>query len=82
MLNDYDNIFVTSRKPGDVFFPIGMCGHKKLKDYFIDIKLSREERDVIPIIRYNNDILCVGDKRLDRRYLCCGKGIKIKIESM
>lgn len=33
------------RKSGDIFMPFGMKGHKKLKDFLIDEKISREMRD-------------------------------------
>jgi len=80
ILPDYDNVYVTSRKNGDVFYPNGMTGRKKLKDFFIDIKLSKSERSLIPIIRYKDEILCVGNKRYDRRYSGIGKGVAFKFE--
>lgn len=36
---------VRSRKDGDRFSPYGGCGSKKLKDYFIDRKVPRQQRD-------------------------------------
>ncbi len=38
-------ITVRNRKNGDSFSPLGMTGTKKLKDFFIDEKVSREKRD-------------------------------------
>lgn len=38
------------RLPGDKFMPKGMMGHKKLKDFLIDEKISREMRDQIWIL--------------------------------
>lgn len=78
-IDDLEKVFVTNRKPGDVFYPEGMTGKKKLKDFFIDIKLPVCKRDIVPVIRYNNDILCVGDIRRDRRYLK-NKGVLFKFE--
>jgi tRNA(Ile)-lysidine synthase len=43
-------LFVRSRQKGDKFSPLGIKGHKKIKDYFIDKKVPREERDFIPLI--------------------------------
>jgi tRNA(Ile)-lysidine synthase len=53
-------IIVRHRISGDRFFPFGSNGSKKLKDFLIDIKLSKNKRDEILIISTkNNDILLV-----------------------
>jgi tRNA(Ile)-lysidine synthase len=36
---------VRNRRPGDRLSPLGMKGSKKLKDVFIDKKISRNIRD-------------------------------------
>jgi tRNA(Ile)-lysidine synthase len=41
---------VRSRRPGDVFRPLGLGGHKKLQDFFVDRKTRRAERDTVPLI--------------------------------
>jgi tRNA(Ile)-lysidine synthase len=38
-------LFIRKRRPGDVFIPLGMQGHKKLKDFFIDRKTPLKERE-------------------------------------
>lgn len=43
-------LFVRTRRPGDRFVPFGFTGNKKLKEFFIDNKIVREQRDVIPIV--------------------------------
>ena len=69
---DYDavreGIYIRNRLPGDKFQPFGMKGTKKLKDYFIDEKVSRELRDKIPIIVTGNDIMWVVGYRTDERF--------------
>ncbi len=40
-----DTIELRSRRKGDRFSPLNGAGMKKLKDYFIDKKIPREERD-------------------------------------
>ena len=60
---------VRSRRSGDVFFPSGMTGRKKLSDLFTDIKLEREKRDKVPIITCNEKIVWVAGIRCDRRFL-------------
>lgn len=47
-------VSVRGRKAGDVISPLGVNGHKKLKDLFIDKKIPRKERGVIPIIVMND----------------------------
>ena len=39
-----------ARQPGDRFQPLGMTGHKKLKDFLIDEKVPRAHRDRIPLL--------------------------------
>ena len=55
------------RKPGDRFYPFGMNHSKKLKDFFIDEKVSRFERDKIVILADTNRILWVCGYRSDHR---------------
>ncbi|MBI5042342.1 MAG: tRNA lysidine(34) synthetase TilS, partial [Nitrospirae bacterium] len=53
-------LFIRSRKEGDYFYPAGMKGRKKLKEFLIDHKIPRADRDKIPIlIDKNNDILWI-----------------------
>lgn len=47
------------RKAGDKFNPFGMKGVKKLKDFFIDEKIEKDLRNLIPLICFKNDILWV-----------------------
>ena len=43
-------IIVRNFQPGDRFIPLGLGGHKKIKDFFIDQKLPSEKRKSIPNI--------------------------------
>ena len=54
--------------PGDRFVPLGMSGHKKLKDFFIDLKLSSKARANIPILTHSNRIVWVCGLRIDDRF--------------
>ena len=51
---DYDRVhlplYLRPRKVGERFAPFGLAGSKKLKDFFSDLKLSKEERDRIPLL--------------------------------
>ena len=59
-LFDYDKIeeriVIRNRKDGDKMKPLGIKGTKKLKDIFINLKVPREERDVIPLICFDDEI--------------------------
>ena len=56
------------RQPGDVFFPLGLAGHrKKVKTYMIDQKIPVIERDQIPLLVSNNQIWWVCGYRCDER---------------
>ena len=41
---------VRSRHHGDVFRPLGLRGHKKLQDFFVDRKVRRAQRDRVPLV--------------------------------
>ncbi len=41
---------VRSRRPGDRFHPLGAPGEAKLKDFLINVKVPRHERDRIPLV--------------------------------
>ncbi len=55
---------VRNRVNGDIFHPSGMKGSKKLKEFFIDEKIPRIERDSIPLIVSGDTILWVVGKRV------------------
>ena len=41
---------VRNWRPGDMIRPLGLGGHKKLQDLFVDRKIAREQRGLIPIV--------------------------------
>ena len=46
-----------------------MKGRKKLKEFFIDKKIPREERKKLPVLTTkNNDILWIVGLRMDERF--------------
>ena len=61
-------LVVRNFRPGDRFVPFGMSGHKKLKNFFIDLKIPAEDRARIPILTHNNDPVWVCGLRIDDRY--------------
>ena len=67
---DYDKIrntlSIRSRKTGD-FIRLGN-GRKKLKDFFIDEKILKQERDKVPLLSDGNEILWVVGYRMSDHY--------------
>lgn len=55
---------VRNRMPGDRFRPFGMPGSKKVKDYFIEMHVPREQRDSIPLVAAGEHILWVAGYRV------------------
>jgi len=72
---------VRNRRPGDIFCPEGMEGCKKVKEYFIDSKVPRMERDKVPVLVCGDDIVWLAGHRRDRRFLAgkdCRKPVLVK----
>lgn len=62
----YLDIVVRNRRDGDTFKPLNSNGTKKLKEYFIDNKIPREERNDFPLIAINKEIIwIIGNKTSD-----------------
>jgi tRNA(Ile)-lysidine synthase len=60
-------LYVRTRLPGDRFYPMGMHGHKKLKDFFIDAKVAREKRDRTLVFCDAEGIIWIGEYRQAER---------------
>jgi tRNA(Ile)-lysidine synthase len=58
---------VTTWRPGDRFMPLGMTHEKKLQDYFVDAKVPREERALVPVVWGPEHIVWVAGQRIDDR---------------
>lgn len=61
-------LLVRNRRPGDKFQPLGSNGTKKLKDYFIDLKIPKEKRNRIPIVIGEKGIMWVIGYQVDKKY--------------
>ncbi len=61
-------IHLRFRRAGDWFYPFGMKGRKKVKDFFIDLKLPQEQRNEIPILAAADDILWVVGYRSSEKF--------------
>ncbi len=58
---------VRTREQGDKFWPLGSKGYKKLKDFFIDYKIPRMERDTVPIVTMHGQPIWIVGYRIDDR---------------
>ena len=43
-------LWIRTRRNGDRFYPFGMTGSKKIKDFLIDQKVAKNRRDGVPIL--------------------------------
>lgn len=81
---DYQKIkfplFIRQRKAGDKFIPLGMKGHKKVKDILIDKKVPRYQREQIPLVIDSEDeIIWLAPYRLAADFKITEKTEKILI---
>lgn len=67
-IDGVNKISVRNRRDGDRFTPLGMKGSKKLKDILIDLKIPREERDIIPLICFDEDISWIVGYKISDKY--------------
>lgn len=70
------------RRPGDYLTIDSQGGRKKLKSYFIDEKIPREEREKLLLIAEGNHIVWIPGRRMSSHYQIGDKTktiLKIKI---
>jgi len=86
---DLDNIIfpitIRHRQQGDRFYPLGMENPKKLKDFFIDEKVPKFDRDHILILSDAEKILWIVGFRVDNRVAITEKTdniLKVRIEKI
>lgn len=74
-------IYIRNRRDGDIFKPFRSGGTKKLKEFFIDSKIPREQRDTIPLICKDNEaVWVIGYKTSDKFKLTENTKSVIRIE--
>lgn len=61
------NILIRSRRDGDRFIPLGMKDFKKLKDFFIDEKVPKYDRDLVPLFADGEKLFWICGHRIDNR---------------
>lgn len=74
---DYDALpkplRVRSFRAGDRMRPLGMKGHKKLKDIFIDAKVPRARRAGVPIVESGGEVIWAAGLKRAEGYRVTGK---------
>ncbi len=55
------------RKPGDKFIPLGMKQFKRVKEFFIDEKVPKYDRDLVPIFDDGEKLFWIVGHRIDER---------------
>lgn len=80
---DFDRISnpltVRGWRSGDRFVPTGMRGRKKLQDLFVDAKIPKSQRALIPLLTCPEGILWVIGLRMDGRFLATDKSKAVLI---
>lgn len=61
-------IYIRNRKDGDRFVPFNMKGSKRLKDFFIDEKVSAADRNSVPLVVCGDEVLWVCGMRRSGLY--------------
>ncbi|PKM51501.1 MAG: tRNA lysidine(34) synthetase TilS [Firmicutes bacterium HGW-Firmicutes-7] len=69
---DYDkikcNLTIRNRRTGDFICLNGINGKKKLKDYFIDEKISRDMRNKLPLLTDGSHVIWIVGLRISEQY--------------
>ena len=66
-----------NRRTADRFHPLGMSHDKKLKDFLIDRKIPVEQRDSLPLLVWNNQIVWVGGVEVSERFKVTGSAAEL-----
>lgn len=78
---DYDkiifNLTLRNRRDGDFIYLNGSTQRKKLKDFFIDLKIPRDERNHIPLLADGSHVIWVIGYRVNKDYQVTEKTNKI-----
>lgn len=65
---DFDGLcfplIVRNPEPGDRFVPFGMKGSQKIKDYFINNRVPKQERPLYPVVESRHQIVWLAGQRI------------------
>jgi tRNA(Ile)-lysidine synthetase-like protein len=65
---------VRNRRPGDRFHPLGYPAPTKLKDFLINRKIPREQRDRLPLVVWREEIVWVAGVSVSENFKYGGDG--------
>lgn len=54
-----DTLEIRNFQPGDRIRPLGMTGHKKVHDVFVDAKVPRVQRSLLPLLVHGGEVVWV-----------------------
>ncbi|MBK5261427.1 MAG: tRNA lysidine(34) synthetase TilS, partial [Peptostreptococcaceae bacterium] len=61
-INRFDGLVLRTRQPGDYIVLKGVGGRKKIQDAFVDMKIKKEFRDIIPMLCRGSEVMwIIGD---------------------
>ena len=73
-------VCIRTRRDGDRFYPYGSAGSKKLKDYFIDNKVPRAERDGKLLVTAGRNVLwIIGERQAGWKHEPAGKWLVMRL---
>ena len=73
-------ISIRTRRDGDRFYPHESAGSKKLKDYFIDNKVPRAERDGKLLVTAGSNVLWItGERQAGWKHEAAGKWLVMQL---
>ena len=73
-------VCIHTRRDGDRFYPYGSTGSKKLKDYFIDNKVPRAERDGKLLVTAGSNVLwLIGERQAGWKHEAAGKWLVMRL---
>lgn len=70
-------LYIRNWKKGDSFRPLGMKGHKKLSDFWIDSKIPRSARKLIPLVYKDDDLIWTAGYQISHDYRVTDKTKKL-----
>ena len=62
--------------------PLGMVGHKKIKDLFIELKIPSEKRALIPILISQDIPFWICGYRIDERFKITSKTKRVLMATL
>lgn len=68
-LKEGDELLIRGRVSGDMIVPVGMNSYKKLKEIMINSKVPKSEREKIPVILLDNEIIWAAGVKKSQKFI-------------